>query len=104
MAVTVVFVQRVTPDELRGRVMSLYIMLAAGQMAFVNYGFGWLSDDIGVRLPLIVSGTLWTAGFAAAAMLLPEVRSLVRRGNFREGPEPVAVTDAGMRPTTAREE
>ncbi len=104
MAVTVVFVQRVTPDELRGRVMSLYIMLAAGQMAFVNYGFGWLSDDTGVRPLLIVSGTLWSAGFAAAAMLLPEVRSLVRTGNFREGPEPVAVTDAGMRPTTAREE
>ena len=65
---------------------------------------GWLSDDTGVRPLLIVSGTLWSAGFAAAAMLLPEVRSLVRTGNFREGPEPVAVTDAGMRPITARKE
>ncbi len=88
MAVTVVFVQRVTPDALRGRVMSLYIMLAAGQMAFVNYGFGWLSDDVGVRPLLLVAGALWTAGFAAAAVLLPEARSLVRRGNFREALEP----------------
>ena len=90
MAVTVVFVQRVTPDELRGRVMSLYIMLAAGQMAFVNYGFGWLSDYTGVRPLLLVAGTLWCAGFAAAAMLFPELRSLVRRGNFRQALEPVA--------------
>ena len=90
MAVTVVFVQRVTPDALRGRVMSLYIMLAAGQMAFVNYGFGWLSDDVGVRPLLLVAGALWTAGFAAAAMLLPEARSLVRSGNFREALEPAA--------------
>ncbi len=90
MAVTVVFVQRVTPDALRGRVMSLYIMLAAGQMAFVNYGFGWLSDYTGVRPLLVVAGTLWCAGFAAAAMLLPELRSLVRRGNFRQALEPAA--------------
>ena len=88
MAVSVVFVQRVTPDEFRARVMSLYIMLAAGLMASVNYGFGWLSDDVGVRPLLIVAGTLWCAGFAAASMFLPEVRSLVRSGNFREALEP----------------
>ena len=104
MAVTVVFVQRVTPDDLRGRVMSLYIMLAAGQMALVNYGFGWLSDDVGVRPLLLVAGALWCAGFAAAAMLLPEVRSLVRRGNFRAALVPVDVTDAGLRPAAARED
>lgn len=104
MAVTVLFVQRVAPDELRGRVMSLYIMLAAGQMAFVNYGFGWLSDGVGVRPLLIAAGTLWTAGFAAASMLLPEVRSLVRSGTFREGLEPMDAADAAMRPIAAREE
>jgi len=91
MAVSVVFVQRVTPDALRGRVMSLYIMLAAGQMAFVNYGFGWISDYTGVRPLLVVAGTLWCVGFAAASMLLPEVRSLVRRGNFRPSLQAVGV-------------
>ena len=104
MAVSVVFVQRVTPDELRGRVMSLYVMLAAGQMAFVNYGFGWISDYTGVRPLLIVAGALWCAGFAAASMVLPEVRSLVRSGNFRVALPPVDVTDAAMRPAAAREE
>ena len=91
MALAATFVQRITPDAFRGRVMSLYIVLAAGHMAFVNFGFGWLSDGIGVRLLLIVPGIIWTVGFIAASMLLPEVRSLVRSGNFRERPEPVAV-------------
>ena len=91
MALAATFVQRITPDAFRGRVMSLYIVLAAGHMAFVNFGFGWLSDGIGVRLLLIVPGIVWTVGFIAASMLLPEVRSLVRTGNFRERSEPVAV-------------
>ena len=91
MAMAATFVQRITPDEFRGRVMSLYVVLAAGHMAFVNFGFGWLSDGIGVRLLLIVPGVAWTVGFIAASMLLPEVRALVRTGNFRERPEPVAV-------------
>ena len=91
MALAATFVQRITPDAFRGRVMSLYIVLAAGHMAFVNFGFGWLSDGIGVRLLLIVPGIIWTVGFIAASMLLPEVRSLVRTGNFRERPEPVAI-------------
>ena len=83
MAMSATFVQRVTPDAYRGRVMSLYIMLASGHMAFVNFGFGWLSDGIGVRLLLIAPGLVWIAGFVAAAFLLPEVRSIVRSGEFR---------------------
>ena len=91
MAMSATFVQRVTPDAFRGRVMSLYIVLAAGHMAFVNFGFGWLSDGIGVRLLVVVPGLMWIAGFIAATMLLPEVRSIVLTGNFRERPEPVPV-------------
>ena len=83
MAMSATFVQRVTPDAYRGRVMSLYIMLASGHMAFVNFGFGWLSDGIGVRLLLIAPGLVWIAGFVAASFLLPEVRSIVRSGEFR---------------------
>jgi MFS family permease len=92
MAMSATFVQRITPDAFRGRVMSIYVMLAAGHMAFVNFGFGWLSDEIGVRELLIVPGMLWIAGFVAASFLLPEVRSIVRSGEFRARPEPVPVT------------
>jgi MFS family permease len=89
MALTATFVQRTVPDELRGRVMSIYVMLAAGHMAFVNFGFGWLADGIGVRVLLIVPGLIWTAAFVGAVLLLPEVRSLVQRGDFRPRPTPV---------------
>ena len=86
MALSATFVQRTVPDELRGRVMSIYLMLAAGHMAFINFGFGWLADSIGVRVLLIVPGLIWTALFLGAILLLPEVRSLVRSGNFRPRP------------------
>ena len=92
MALSTTFVQAIVPDAFRGRVMSLYVMLAAGHMAFVNFGFGWLSDSIGVRALLIVPGLLWIATFVAAAFLLPEMRALVRTGAFRARPAPAAVT------------
>ena len=92
MALSTTFVQAIVPDAFRGRVMSLYIMLAAGHMAFVNFGFGWLSDGIGVRALLIVPGLVWIAVFLAAAFLLPEVRSLVSTGAFRARLAPVPVT------------
>ena len=91
MALTAVFVQRTVPDELRGRVMAIYLMLIAGHMAFANAGFAWLSDSAGVRMLLIVPGLIWTAAFLAAVLTLPEVRSLVRRGTFRPRPTPVPV-------------
>ncbi|MYD65193.1 MAG: MFS transporter [Chloroflexi bacterium] len=91
MAMSATFVQRITPDEFRGRVMALYVVLAAGHMAFVNFGFGWLSDETGVRVLLLIPAIAWIAGFTAATMFLPEVRSLVTTGNFRERPAPVAV-------------
>ena len=49
MALSVVFIQQIVPDEYRGRVLSLYSLLAAGHMALINLGFGWLSEIVGVR-------------------------------------------------------
>lgn len=92
MALSSTFVQAIVPDAFRGRVMSLYVLLAAGHMAFVNFGFGWLSDGIGVRALLIVPGLLWIVVFVAAVFLLPEVRALVSTGAFRARPAPAAVS------------
>ena len=91
MALSATFVQRTVPDEYRGRVMSIYLMLAAGHMAFANFGYGWLSNEIGVRVLLIFPAMIWTLAFLTAAAMLPEVRSLVRRGTFRPRPAAVAV-------------
>ena len=91
MALSAALVQRVVPDELRGRVMAIYVMLAAGHMAFVNFGFGWLADAMDVRILLIVPGLLWVTFFSIALIGLPELRTIVRSGAFRALPEPAAV-------------
>ncbi|MBT5774485.1 MAG: MFS transporter [Dehalococcoidia bacterium] len=101
MTVSAALIQEIVPDELRGRVMSLYIMIAAGHMAFVNLGFGWAADSINVRYLLVGPGVLWAAIFIVAMASLVEVRSLVRRGRFVSmgpvavEPVPVAVAAGG---------
>lgn len=83
MAFSSVLIQQVVPDELRGRVMSIFIMMATSHMAFLNFGFGWAADGVGVRILLIVPAILWTAFFLAAALGLGEVRHMLRTGTFR---------------------
>ena len=94
MALSATFVQRTVPDEVRGRVMSIYLMLAAGHMAFANFGFGWLADGLGVRVLLIFPAMIWILSFLTAAAMLPEVRSLVRSGAFRPRPATPAVAES----------
>lgn len=83
MALSATFVQQIVPDSLRARVMSIYMMLAAGHMAFVALGFGWLADSIGPRVLLWAPGLVWMAVFVAAGFLLSELRHLLARGAFR---------------------
>lgn len=80
------FIQQITADEFRGRVLSIYTMLSVGHMAFLNFGFGWVADGVGVRVLLIVPGLLWVALFGVAVLLLPELRHVLRRGDFRPRP------------------
>lgn len=84
MALSAAMVQAITPDSLRGRVMSIYIMLAAGHMAFVNLGFGVWADLIGVRALLVVPGLLWIAVLSGAMTISGDLRYLLRSGQFRE--------------------
>ena len=92
MAFSSALIQQVVPDALRGRVMALFIMMATSQMAFLNLGFGWAADGIGVRLLLIVPALIWTAFFLAAAIGVGEVRHMLRHGTFR--PLPAAAETA----------
>ena len=65
MALTAVLLQAVVPDELRGRVMSLYLMAAGGVMAFANLAFGSLADAMGAPILFLVPG----AAFAVLVVL-----------------------------------
>jgi MFS family permease len=91
MALTAALIQVVTPDHLRGRVLSIFIMLAGGHMAFVNLGFGAGADIVGVRLLFIVPALLWLFVFVAASAWFADLRYLLRTGTF-VGTRPVTVT------------
>jgi len=82
MTISAALIQEVVPDALRGRVMSLYIMIAAGHMAFMNLGYGWAADEFNVRILLVGPGLLWMVTCLFAFVSLVEIRSLVRRGRF----------------------
>ncbi|MEL7207016.1 MAG: MFS transporter, partial [Actinomycetota bacterium] len=82
MTMSAALIQKIVSDEFRGRVMSLYIMIAAGHMAILNLGFGRAADDIDVRLLLVVPGLAWIGVLVASLAVVPELRWLVARGRF----------------------
>jgi ABC-type transport system involved in cytochrome c biogenesis permease component len=82
MTVSASLIKEIVADRLRGRVMSLYLMIAAGLMAFVNLGFGRAADSIDSRYLFVGPGLLWVAIFLVSMVSLVEVRSLVRHGRF----------------------
>jgi len=95
MALSVTFIQQIVPDAYRGRVLSLYSLLAAGHMAFVNLGFGWFSEIVGVRPLLIIPGLIWVAVFLVAGAGLADVRQLLREGRFGATTATPAAASAG---------
>ena len=96
MAISQMLLQQVVPDALRGRVMAIYTMMAAGHMAFVNLGFGSIADSVGVRPLMVIPGLLWIGVFLVAAFLLSDLRHVLLRGDFRVPPAavPAAAGDA----------
>ena len=84
MTMSAALVQSVVTDEYRGRVMSFYIMIAAGHMAILNLGFGRVAEFIDVRVLLVGPGLAWAAFFIFATASLTEARSLVFQGRFAD--------------------
>ncbi len=78
MALTATIIQQTVSDEMRGRVLALYLSLATVHMAFLNFGFGWAADGIGIRILLIAPGLLWTALFVIAFARIDTIRALGR--------------------------
>lgn len=72
MTITHTIIQSVVPDEIRGRVASVYSMHVGGSMAFANLLYGALADFwqaglimavAGAAFTLVVVGTLVGSGF-----------------------------------------
>ena len=80
MALSGVFLQEVVPDEVRGRVMSFYLMSAGGLMAFANFAFGSLSDVWSAPLLFLVPGVVFTVLMAFSLALGTNLRRIYRTG------------------------
>jgi len=82
MTMSAALIQNIVTDEFRGRVLSFYLMIAAGHMAILNLGYGRTAEVIDVRVLLVGPGLIWMVIFAGSIGALAEVRCLVRRGRF----------------------
>jgi MFS family permease len=60
--------QITTPDELRGRVMSLYTLIFGGTVPFGSFAIGAVSEAAGIGLALLGAGVLGLAALGALAL------------------------------------
>src|SRR5262245_48881702 len=56
-----------TPDELRGRVMSLYTLISGGTFPFGSLAVGAISERWGIPAALLAAGGVGLLGIAALA-------------------------------------
>ncbi|MGI8549214.1 MAG: MFS transporter [Dehalococcoidia bacterium] len=82
MALINTLLQEVVPDQLRGRVSSAYLMVSGGAMAIANLGFGFFSDQVGVRVILIVPSLLFVGLLLAISGVRPNLRHIYRTGTI----------------------
>ena len=59
MTLTHVIIQVIVPDEIRGRVTSIYIMHVGGMMALFNWINGYLADITNPRTVLMFMGIIF---------------------------------------------
>ena len=80
MALGHAFVQGIIPDEVRGRISSVYAMHTAGVMSFLNLGYGYFADFWGAPRIFLVSGLAFVATMAVMAAVWPIIRQVYRVG------------------------
>ncbi len=80
MALSAVLLQEVVPDDIRGRVMSLYLMSAGGVMAFMNLAFGALADRTGAPVLFFLPGAAFVVITMGSLVTGPHLRRIYRTG------------------------
>lgn len=65
--------QRIAPDELRGRLTSLYFMVVAGGPYLGDVESGVVANAFGAEVAIVTGGVLCLAGLGAAAAAFPSV-------------------------------
>jgi MFS family permease len=70
--------QSIVPDDLRGRIASLYVMSFLGVSPIGALAAGWAAEHIGPPATLAVCGAIALAAAAAYATRLPAIRAQIR--------------------------
>jgi MFS family permease len=92
MALCGALVQAAAPDDLRGRVMSIYLLFAGGLMAWMNLINGTLADVWHVPLLFLLPAVAYLALVAGMYVVRLPLRDIFRHGSLaRVQPELAAV-------------
>ena len=67
-------IQIEVPNELRGRVFSIYFWALQGVAPFGSFAIGWMAQTWNVPTTIIVGGTICLVGILAIKLDFPNVR------------------------------
>ena len=67
-----------TPDEMRGRLQGVFIVVVAGGPRLGDFIAGTDGDVFGLRVALVAGGLACVAGILAVAKFIPQLRTYVR--------------------------
>jgi MFS family permease len=79
MSASNTLIQAMVPDELRGRVLSVYSMMFMGMAPFGALFGGAIADKMGAPLALIMGSVACLGGAAIFGLRLPKIRGEARR-------------------------
>ncbi|MFD3558770.1 MFS transporter [Streptomyces sp. NPDC058686] len=82
-------VQMSTDPEMRGRVMSLFMMVFTGGTPFGGPLFGWLADQYGVRISFALGGLICAVAAVGVALMLARAANLRLKLDLRRGQQHV---------------
>jgi MFS family permease len=85
MACSNTLIQTMVPDQLRGRVMSVYSMMFMGMAPFGAFFGGALADRIGAPITIAIGGIACVLGAIWFERALPELRIEARRLIIAQG-------------------
>jgi MFS transporter, ENTS family, enterobactin (siderophore) exporter len=89
--------QRYTPDQLRGRVSSLYLAQVTGAPALGNVEAGGVARLAGLEISVVSGGLACVAGALLLGALIPALRAASLRGSAPEGGPPHPAEPAAAR-------
>ncbi|MEU8482036.1 MFS transporter [Streptomyces sp. NPDC048641] len=82
-------VQMSTDPEMRGRVMSLFMMVFTGGTPLGGPLFGWLADQYGVRVSFALGGLICAVAAVGVALMLARAANLRLKLDLRRGQQHV---------------